>query len=114
MYVGLAEVGVGVADFGFLTGEALVVGSSVDEDVGELHAATAIRSPAPQSAIALPRTIRGPRRSEPVMFVSVPYICGHSGQPFARVLPGFICAELAQLSTWLSRNGRKRAATAVN
>lgn len=84
--VGLAEVGDGLADFDFLDAVGLGV-CSVEDEVGELHAASRPMRPVAQSEIVQMRVARVPRISEPVMFVSVPYIRGHFGQCRCRVSP---------------------------
>lgn len=82
--VGLADVGDGVADFDFLDAVGLGV-CSVDDEVGELHAASTPMRPTVHSEMVQMRTARVPRLNEPVMFVSVPYIGGQFGQCRCRV-----------------------------
>lgn len=87
VYVGLADVGEGVADLVFFTGDGLAVASLAGDAAVVLQPASR-----PTAAIALidrtvtrPAAVDGADADEPFIVVSVPHKSGHSGQAIGRV-----------------------------
>lgn len=76
VYVGLAEVGDGVADLDFLVGEGLA-DPSVEVDASEEpQAASIATSPSEPAITTAPRAVLRRFRNVPLILVSVPHIWG--------------------------------------
>ena len=76
VYVGLAEVGEGVADLDFLVGDGLADASVAVDASGEPQAASIATRPSEPARVAVPRTVLRRFRNVPLILVSVPHICG--------------------------------------